>query len=218
MILMFVTNQIEMRFRHALILASIILLGLGCRRDKFPTYPVNPEILRYCLFPSGSYWIYEEASTPGWRDTVVSSRFQHETAFAEGESFYFESYSYDLKIKGLMFRQGVQQRPWKYDDDQSVSFVAEFYSDSSRELHDYLLFMNPDGSTVFETTQKTRIVNTFDSLKLHGKTYSNVIEVETSPISAAGFTFNSLWCKDVGVIRRSLVNGEVWELVEYHHN
>lgn len=192
-----------------------VLVFLGCKEKEPETYYVSQEMLRYCWFPAGSYWIYEEDSTPGWMDSVYVSNPLHVIEPVEGEDYISEGFGNDIELRGLKFRQGSQADPGSIDGNVTISYVSEFYSDSGGQLHDYLLFMNSDGGNVLSKHSSTKRTNQFDSIAIHNITYFNAVEITTSPASEADFTVASIWAKDIGVLHRRLKDGTSWSLVRY---
>jgi hypothetical protein len=214
------SKNMTMMIRKSVLLypVLIVLMSMGCKDDEPLTYYVNQEMLRYCWFPVGSYWIYEEENTPGWFDSVYNSNPLHVIEPVEGQDFISEGYSYDLVLRGLKFRQGAQAEPFGSDENVSISYVSEFHSDSSGQVHDYLLFMDESQSNMLPMHPSTMVIQRLDSLVISGATYYSVIEIGTVPEAEADFTVKSIWAKDVGVIRRTLVDGTSWELVRYRIN
>ena len=205
------------RIRHFIWNLTFALLILGCKEKELPTYYVSQEMLRYCWFPEGSYWIYEEDSTPGWFDSVYVSNPLHLIAPVEGDDFNSEGYSNDLVMSGLKFRQGSQAEPLNSTEGPSISYLSEFYSDSTGQVHDYLLFSSSNGTNQLPFHPSTSITGHLDSIVVHNKIYYDVIEITTSS-NEAEFTILSLWAKDIGVLRRALKDGTSWSLVRYHIN
>jgi hypothetical protein len=208
-----------MRNLIKLLFVLVLCLATGCKeREPEPTFYVDQEVLSFCWFPMGSYWVYEEASMPGMLDSVYNSNPMHLIVKSDGDNYASEGYSCDVKIRGLLVRQGASAEPKWAVDGPSVSYVSEFYSDSISEYHDYVLFKHSDGQNYFSFYPSTTIVQKADSIQILGVTYHDIVEVATSPQSMANFTQNVVWAKDVGVIRRSFVDGTVWNLVRYHIN
>jgi hypothetical protein len=71
----------------------MLLSMLGCKEKEPETYYVNQEMLKYCWFPAGSYWIYEEDSVPGSTDSVYITSRNSGIIEDEGEDYPYEHYA-----------------------------------------------------------------------------------------------------------------------------
>jgi hypothetical protein len=196
----------------------VICLTMGCKeREPKPTYYVSKEMLRYCWFPDGSYWIYEEGDSTGDFDSVYSSEAATRITKDPEEAYNWEGYGMALTIRGKYRYQSTIAWPSGVDGTHTLSEMFEFYSNSMVEEVDYVLYWDTQGPNTPFVYPTTQIVGRYDSMEIRGVVYHDVIEVATHP-SAAEYTHNVVWAKDVGVIRRSIVDGTVWNLVRYHIN
>lgn len=191
---------------------------LGCKEKERPTFYVDPEILSYCLFPEGSYWVYQNESLQTLTDSAYLTNRRHSIIDSEEEGIQADTYSYDLRFLGKSREVVITAAPGDSELESTVTLVSEFYSSSASQEYDYLLrsdSRNLDTVSVFPITY---ITTRLDSIQISGKTYHDVIEFETSPSGASDFTSKVTWAKGIGIVRRTLVNGEVWNVVRYRIN
>ncbi len=122
-----------------------------------------------------------------------------------------------LMFKGQEIRQGVQAEP--AGSNNSISFISEYYSDSSSYIQDYLLFKYSDGKSEFSRNLLTTYALTLiDTLNVNGRIFFDAIQVVASQAGNHNNTVGSVWVKDVGMVSRTLINGEIWDLVRYRVN
>ena len=205
-----------MKNKHFIYILLAVLVFLACK-DKTPTYYVDKEMLRYCWFPEGSYWIYEEANTPGLLDSVYASDVTRRINQEPEEDYKYEGFGMTLVVESKKRRQSTLAWPGE-QESETLSELTEFYSDAGGQQVDYLFFSHTRGLDTLTSYPTTIICNRLDTVNIHGKTYKDAIEVCIDPPSVADWTYNVIWAKDVGIIRRSMHNGIIWELVRYRIN
>ncbi len=198
-------------------LILIAVLGMSACKERVEpkTYYVNQEMLRYCWFPVGSYWIYEAENSSGLTDSVYITNTYQSILPDDGEGFQSERYGNGIVIQGKRF--GQTRTAWPSSQDGTVTIMVEGYSDSTGSESDHVFFWDENGSERLSYYPELQISNRWDSIVIQGITYYNAIEIATD-LWAADWTYNIVWAKDVGVIRRTLVDGTSWELVSYHIN
>ena len=87
-----------------LALGWAVLVGYGCKEKEPPVVYLNPEILPYCWFETGSYWIYEEESTPGWLDSsYVTYHWVENTPDEANQGWEMEHYGNSLMLRGRLY-------------------------------------------------------------------------------------------------------------------
>jgi hypothetical protein len=206
-----------MKLKHLFGLLTIVLFLFGCKEPEPETYYVNEEMLQYCWFPVGSYWIYEEANTVGLFDSVYVLDATNAVLENDGDDFKSESYSLTLKILGKSRKQTTAAHPVGPNYEHVRSRTLESYSDSTGEYYDYILFWDTRGNDTL-AIYPSPYIQRHDTIVINGTTYYDAIEVITDPPQAADWTYNTVWVRHVGLVRRSLVDGTVWNLARYNIN
>ena len=195
----------------------LVLFVFGCKEKEPLTYYVNQEMLPYCWFPTGSYWIYQEEGTPGLTDSVYITNTWTEILPEEGEGFQSERYGNGIMIQGKLFGQTRTAWPSAAGENLSVTMMIEGHNGGSEIISDPVFFWDTDGSSVLSYYPDISAVHQ-DSLTFWGNTYHDLIVVTRTPPQAADRTFETIWARGVGVIRRSMVDGTSWSLLRYHIN
>ncbi len=207
----------EMKIKQFLSVFLAILGLMGCKDDEPLTYYVNQEMLSYCWFPVGSYWIYQEEGTPSLTDSVYVTNTWMEILPDYGEGFQMERYGNGLVMQGKLYGQSRTAWPSATFRDVTETVLDEGYSDSSEMVTDPIFFWDGMGSTVYsgypEITSRQ-----IDSLTFWGNTYHDLIVVTRTPPQNAERTYETIWARNVGVVRRSLRDGTNWSLLRYHIN
>ena len=196
----------------------MILVLLSCKgKEDIPVYYVDKEMLRYCWFPDGSYWIYQLEGSPTVFDSVSLASSISRLVEAESNDYFFESYAYNLNVSGQNRRQAISALPLDRTGESMLFELIESYSNSSLEQHDYLLFEYSSGEEtlgIHPAPFKTHL----DSMTIEGTTYFDVVQATVNPPQAADWTYDIVWVKDIGIVRRSMRDGNTWNLIRYHLN
>jgi hypothetical protein len=62
---------------------------------------------------------------------------------------------------------------------------------------------------------KVTVRQRLDSIVIFGKTYYDAIEVAVDPPQAASHSHHIIWARNVGIVRRAMVDGTSWSLLRY---
>ena len=205
-----------MKNKRFIYILLAVLIFVGCK-DKTPTYYVDKEMLRYCWFPEGSYWIYEEANTPGLLDSVYANDVSSRIVNDEDSGYKYEAYTIILNVQEKRRIQSILAWPGE-NESETLSELTESFSDPSGQQLDYLFFSHTSVLDTLTSYQTTIICNRHDSITIHGSIYLDAIEVCITPPQVADWTYNVIWVKDIGIVRRSLIDGKTWNLIRYHIN
>jgi hypothetical protein len=207
-----------MKSKHLLLVLLVVFGMVGCKNTEEPKILfVNQEMLPYCWFPKGSYWIYEEENTPGRIDSVyVKSTWISIEPEESQEGYRAEYYGSTLMLRGKLFGQG--RRPWPLSTtlDESFTEFTEGYSDSSGSADDIVLFWNPSNPSVLPSYPGALTLNHLDAIEILGKKYYDAYDVNHTLQSIVGHTRRVVWVRNVGVVRREMQDGTNWSLVRYH--
>jgi hypothetical protein len=209
-----------MRYWPFILLLLAIFGVVGCK-DKEPlTVYVHQEMLPYCWFPHGGYWVYQEVTTPGWIDSTYSVGDPVISIVPDvfGEGYESESYNAAFMIRGKRWGRGILGFGYGDNFQYSLSEVSESFSDSTGQRRDEVFFWDVVHSDTLFRYPTTLVRQRFDSISIQGRVYYDAIEIVTDPLQAAEHSHEVIWAKGVGVVRRSMVDGTIWELVRYHIN
>ncbi len=199
-------------------LMLLSLLWLGCRRDKSPTIYVHKEMLPYCWFPNGGYWVYEDVTTPGVMDSAYTTGNSRVEIIPDGFGLGYEAEHY---VWGYFFRghsggQGITANAYGDDFEFSSSLMKESFTDSAGEQRSTLLFWDNDRPDSLGYPWNLCTVVRLDSIVIAGTTYHDVIQVTNNPPEGTYNTIETVWARGVGIVRRTMTDASIWELVRYH--
>jgi hypothetical protein len=203
----------------SLFLLSLIFFGCDFNQPQTgPRYPIPEEPKPYILFPKGSYWIYEERNSSSI-DSVYLYRSETEEVDAVAKLGYnFENYIAGYKSS--------------FTGDSTRGFGAPFLSDETKWSYKEsvmntplfeltLTFLHP--VTVGESRRYAEdfalIYESFaEAQDINGVTYYSVMVFKHNIMIQPNQAERIFYAKNVGVIRRELFNGEVWQLKKYFIN
>lgn len=204
--------------------ASAALLFTSCDKDKDPdekeveTVYVDAEILRYGWFAVGSYWIYENDSVPGQLDSNYVTSTDHYFRYLNSDSTV-QLETYLVAIQEQTRRSDRTFHPVGYGQEGSYSANYVVYPSLPILIQYIDFFYSPSGRDSFQlhaADVPIAIIQQYTNLNIHGRTYPHAIEV-TSPHGNQPYEIASMvWVKDVGIVRKTYVDGSVWSLLRYH--
>ena len=194
---------------------------VGCvnKPGPVPFYPVPPEVEPYFLFRKGSYWIYEETGSSKIDSVYL---FRSQIIRMDGEEDF--GYNYELYLSGF-HRSST--------GDSVRGYGQPFFSDEKIWMYEeeYLSTDSPGSAATFLSPLMVGEVHSFggdfgltyesiaDSMVLSNETFYAVMVFRQTATKSLNHTERIYYAKNVGVIKRELFNGEVWELKKYFiHN
>jgi hypothetical protein len=194
-------------FLNLVLAFASLFLVVGCDRCKNEScedsyIPISSEFKSYCVFPAGSYWIYENASD-GIRDTVTLLSYESEI----GTSFNNNNECTETAILRLSSTyQGVINLSVTTNLISGSSWSNELrviYSNSSFER-----FILPDNDIMLE----------YDTITLNSILYQDVYVFESLSAGFGDPILEEVFAKNIGVIYRKFDNNAEFHLIEYNLN
>lgn len=179
-------------------------MGSNCRddcNDPVPFHKLDQDFLSYCVFPAGSWWVYEEENSGEIDSTYITSMqyTKDENILGRGCDVRYEYEAVNIRkvIKGEeLYATAYPQ----IVDANSVWYYA--YNQGSI-LH---FFKFPDNR---DTLRKDFFRTQYDSLIVSGKPYLKVVEIRSG-------SYSEFYSKDVGLIRREFNDSTKWNLIKHH--
>lgn len=210
--------------RPVSIITSVIILltsALSCsnceRNENVPIYYMSDEFKSYVVFPKGSYWVYEEVSSQAldsvylYRSTIEIKNESDKLGYNYQEflGIYKSSYLSD-SISGFAYPEFDDQKFYEYTEGSLSDFLNRpiiFFGDNSVGYkHKY----TDDFTVEYEAF--------LESMEIQGEVYGNV-KVFKHNIQYFSYQSERIYfAKDIGIIKRELFNGQVWELKRHFIN
>lgn len=200
---MFKISKISKIILLPLVLASCIINDGPYKNCK--EYHFSETFKEYILFPENSYWIYKEVST-NERDSVF------------------------LKEQSVIFNKICDYRG-KPQDVLIQMFYSSFYSidtlciavscyashKSSYNTSGYNSFGSYIDTDIEGEGTHIRFEKYHDFFSIDGTEFSQVKVLITQEFSNNGIKLSRYyWANRVGLIRKELSNGQIWNLTKYH--
>ena len=199
-------------FRLISILASVLFLSSCCQDSE--TYMVPESFKQYFYFPAGSWWVYKNQF--GVFDTLSIQSVESEIERLQVEDcnkFERLSIKYHSTVSGDM-KAGIVCR------DKDVFFFC--FSNPENCFFNNITNMpilagNEHRSFACNSQIDWSMV---DLLRVGELIYSDVYFNQSIFISQMYDTYpvNCFFAKNVGLIKKELKNGQIWELVDYRIN
>jgi hypothetical protein len=178
-----------------IIIAFIISSASSCRKDKAPTYYIPQDLKDYCMFPIGSWWVYED-SISGEKDSIVLMEQEILLVKNSGRKNYFYENlkheffsSYDTLLTG---------ESWVTNENMYiyVSGWGTYCSDDNE----------------FSCTSNPYFY--YDTLNINNIKYFNIkVFRNVYP------EFTYYWSLNIGRIRKEdKINNKIWNLKSYYIN
>ncbi|MBX9851379.1 MAG: hypothetical protein K2X86_06425 [Cytophagaceae bacterium] len=194
------------------------LLSTSCKKEKErPVYYMDQEFKNYTLFPVGSYWVYENSAS-GMEDSIYLYWQEYKVYEPNNFNFNFEGFKQTLSSSyyqdtitggGDAFdkkNKGYDTFAERYISNFLVVNIQFFSPASVKDTFNY----NESMRTVYETY--------YDSLLVEGVWFKEVRLFNNLYQEASSQPKYIYYSKNVGVIRKELFNGQIWNLKRYHIN
>jgi len=211
------------------VIALVVLLNAceGCESDYGPYKPMSAEFKSCTVFPKGSYWIYKDSAST-LLDSIIEYDTYHDKLGGSWNSFY----SYDNWIfyynssRQSSFNRGSYLRLNIRNHQEIYSYLS--YEDAkSGDYPFYPVYFDADTlDSTWEYGNSNEIVivtykKLMPSLTVDSNVFTSVKVFEHNKLlngSPNTLTRRVFVAPNVGIIRRELFNGEVWELQKYFIN
>jgi hypothetical protein len=165
--------------------------------------PISAEFKSYCVFPVGSYWIYENQVTSE-RDTVTILSYESKVEPSSNNNQTCTETAIlrlNSTLQGhLDFVVGTDRT--SPDVWQNKLFL--FASNGSGSLR----FLLPDNDYMLE----------YDTLTINGVLHNDVFIYQSNLLGAGDPIDKEVFVKGLGVVYRQFANGDEYNLVEYQLN
>jgi len=191
-------NKKQFRAKAILLMFIIVsvLTVISCRKPT--TYNMPQDLKDYCMFPVGSWWVYED-SISGEKDSIV---LMEQSVFIDGpdENFYWESisqvfYSSLYNVNASCYTYIYRRNPLTYN--YFFGKGSYFSTDDSFLGDNNVSYIYSDSTTINNIYfYKIKIFEEYKGTSNYGLTY---------------------WAKNIGVIKYVNPNFN-WELKSYYIN
>jgi hypothetical protein len=171
---------------------------------------MDQDFKDYTLFKAGSYWIYKDSAT-GAIDSI--NLYKSNIYISPGsDKIRYNSEVYEISLTSSI-------------DDTLISGSGKTsptdpYAYNLGRLHDYqniiAYFFSTTGLSKGHQYHYLIYTDLYDSLKVFNQFYKDVIIFENTYNPATYLPRKIFYSKNVGIIRKELYNGQVWNLVRYH--
>jgi len=186
----------------------------SCKKEN-PTYRLDPIFREYVIFPIGSYWVYKEINLGKTDSLYLDNQTINVTD---------KLYKYKSEFARQAFNSSYNQIGfvgWCYATDTTSSSIS-YYKEQLRISEtgiDKVFFKGKIGED-FELggSTITKYEALYDTLSVNKVVYNQVRVYTILKQSFDKQTKRVYYAKNVGLIKKELFNGEVWELKRYFIN
>jgi hypothetical protein len=185
-----------------------LMFIVGCDRCKKESCsdnyaPISPEFKSYCVFPVGSFWVYENPVTTE-RDTVTMVSFESEVASSSQNND-------ECTETGSMTMNST------YRGNLQLAISTDKYSSTDWQNRLVLFASNGSGPIRFLLPDNDFMMQ-YDTLTINEVLYNNVYVFESTIVGSGDPIFTEVFVKNIGVVYRQLANGDEFHLIEHHIN
>jgi hypothetical protein len=203
------TSKIYLLFLYILLICTANICSVKPDEGK-PTYLLSQEFKDYTLFVEGSKWIYQLENTTLF-DTLLQTLTIINISKSNKSSYNAEQYLQHQKssfFKDLIITMGHIN-----PNDFNIDYTKYFHYNALTSV--VISFFTSEN--VGEKLFKILYLDFKPTFELEGKTFENVkvFEVLDTAYEGTNLPRKTYYAKGVGLIRKELWNGQVWNLVEY---
>jgi len=174
----------------------LVLTVISCRKPT--TYNMPQDLKDYCMFPVGSWWVYED-SISGEKDSIVLMEQNIYFPYSNNKTYYFES---------------LDEKFYFSNTNSINGSLCEVYI-TSPLTYVYIRGRSMYYSTDEGFTGKIDVkIEYLDSLNINNTTYYNIKIFDVYNRKSISY-----WAKNIGIVK--LVDKEynkIWELKTYNIN
>ena len=196
------------------------LICRDCSREPVPVYMMDEEFKAYVVFPNESYWIYvnqdiEEDSVRIFKQEISINTSPNDFPFDYEQLFQHTASSF---FNDTLLGSGIA--------DEIFPDNRIFYAYAEKYLSNYLVTgvqyfskHQPGDMIHFTDDSKLLYALSYPQFEVEGVIYNDVKVFENLiPLSDGRLPHKIYYSRYVGVIRKELYNGQVWNLKRYFIN
>ncbi len=196
----------------------IIFFGINMcqsciKKKNLPDYYMDENFRSYVDFPKGSYWIYEETLTGGKSDSI----YLFEREYSTDRSGKYVDYNYD-RIDLKFFRSYYKDTMVAAGGGGENTSLGFHYTEDSPYNVQYFSGAGGVKSIYDFTGYKTTYKDSLASYKVNAVDFKQVKVFEKQVKNYDRQPKIIYYAKNIGVIKKELFNGDVWELKKYFIN
>lgn len=187
----------------------------SCKKDEKPIVyiPLDTTFLSYCAFPVGSWWSYKEINT-GQRDSFYVTRTEQEAIRDHHSDLDYYKLIYHITNLNDTFYYST--KPFYFST--YYTFVLYEIYNAYNGTHIAARFFSPYNNDTLYNYGCLYLKMSIDTMTINGHLYNNIKVMENKASTYGNKIKTEYYCKNVGVIRKELFNGEIWEIKNYHIN
>ncbi|MFA6950737.1 MAG: hypothetical protein WCQ70_08635 [Lentimicrobiaceae bacterium] len=190
-------------------LLTIILLGSCCKDAE--TFMVPENFKQYFYFPAGSYWVYKNQFGAYDTLTLLSTDSKISKMHAESCDEYEK-----ITANYISSNSGKFNISTTYISD---FMLCELNKNYFTELTDFATYTNGEQKAQSCSSDIEWWIE--DTIVVNKKNYYDVVVNKTTsfiPPSILDFPIKGYFKENIGLVKRELQNGEIWELIDYKIN
>jgi len=194
-----------------LFLVAIVLLTVACVKKEtvYPTYYFGQEYRDYVIYKPGSYWIYEKVGS-GEIDSVYLYKQNRNIDYATSKINYNSESISEKKTSSLY---GTLSFGGRLVSENGMGEYTNFPV-SNYVLSNVDYFDGKINQTALEAPY-TLYIEKRDSIQFTDKRFFEVKIFENMKEIYSSQPHKTYYAKHVGLVRKELFNGEVWNLIRY---
>ena len=203
--------------KYLLFITALFTIFAACDKpdDPVETYYLDKEMYDYVIFPTGSWWVYEEENS-GQKDTVKVIKTDHLINDRTSIGYNFEMY-FNKNFSSLYNAEFIT-RATAFTEGYLNKSVLEVESGTNLAVSTDFISEMENGDTLNLGQVGEIYAYKEDIIEISNTEYTNIRyfekELETGPTHVKVSYFS----KNIGLIKKELWNGELWNLIDYHIN
>ncbi|MEO5643665.1 MAG: hypothetical protein ABIQ40_06495 [Bacteroidia bacterium] len=203
--------------QNTFFLFCLAIAFCSCHRDQ-PTEPIytplNAEFKAWCAYKPGSWWTYKEISSAN-RDSMWVSYYSEDKKHLPTENYYYYQLSMHVSSLNDSFETHYYNGAPIYPDGNKQWNFGENYNINQGTLSEGRFYFT---TTLPLSLQSYTTVIQLDSFDLSGSgdRYYTINKINNSVSAYSNWIKTEYYARNIGVIRREMFNGEIWEVENYN--
>ncbi|CAN5877628.1 hypothetical protein BH11BAC7_BH11BAC7_15240 [soil metagenome] len=204
--------------QNIVFLFCLAIAFCSCHRDQpgEPIYtPLNPEFKEWCAYKQGSWWAYKELASSN-KDSIWVNYYSEDKVHGPDDFYFYRLVEHITSANDSFGTHYYYADPGDplYANPNEWALV-ENYNINQITLSQGRLYFATSGTLTIPPNMISTILDSF-VLVSSGDIYYHVIQVTNSVSEYGNWIKTEYYARNVGVIRREMFNGEIWEVENFN--
>ncbi|MEO5643666.1 MAG: hypothetical protein ABIQ40_06500 [Bacteroidia bacterium] len=204
--------------RNIFFLFLLAFVFCTCRRPRpEPIYKaLSPELKAWCAYNQGTWWTYKELASNN-RDSSWVNYYSEDKSHGSDDFYFYLLVIYIASSNDSFGIHHFYAEPFNpaYQNPDEWALVETYSLGQGNGYAAGRLYYTGAGALTLPPNMAVTKLDSF-ALVTSGDIYYNVIKTTNSISEYGNWIKTEYYARNIGVIRREMFNGEIWELENFN--